>query len=811
MAMEGFRAHSARGMAAILSLMAPLAHAVAPSGYPVSAVPAEAVRLEADGFWQERLRVNGAVTLPHVLKQCELTGRIDNFERAAGKLPGAHVGFHFNDSDVYKVVEGGLRQMAIAPDPAVQKQLDAIIAKIAGAQQKDGYIHPWVTLQEPSQRWKKPELHELYSIGHLIEAGAEHFRLTGRRELLDVAERAARRVRDDFRPGVGPLAYPSEHQQIEIGLVSLFEVTGERGYLELARRLLDARGRADGGRQLMGPYNQDHVPVTDQHEAVGHAVRALYQYTAMADVAAHTGDANYRRALEEVWKDVFTKKVYVTGGVGASGGNEGFSKAYDLPNVTAYSETCAAVGTIMWNERMFRLTGEARFMDVVERTLYNALLSGVALSGDRFFYPNRLETFRGASRSPWFDCACCPSNVVRFIPEVAGLAFAVAGDALYINQFMSSSAAPVVAGAPLPLATRTNFPLDGKVSVKFGHSAPRKFAVLVRIPDWARGRVLDGSLYQLSPLPGSAAGAPVIKVNGTVAEWRDERGYARLERDWQPGDTLELELPMLVQQVSARAEVVAADGRVAVQRGPLVYCAEGLDQGSHPTVMDLMVDRTAAAEVVPATQQGAKINLIKTKARLVERDASGAAQAKESIELTLRPYFTWANRTPTAMQVWLAARPEAARPAPAATLATTSKVTTSTGAGGSAVNDQIEPRSSADVEVPVSHWWPKTNTTEWIEYAFPRQTQVSACEVYWFSDSENGGGCGLPRSWRILYRDHGEWKPVAHREVYTIGRDRWSRVSFQPVTTDALRLEVVLPENLSAGIHEWKVEESTDK
>jgi len=771
-------------------------------GYPIHAVAANEIDL-VPGFWAERIRVNGAVSLPHALAQCELSGRIDNFSRAGGAMKSEHVGFHFNDSDVYKVVEGMSRQLLLTPDAGLQKSLEELIGKIASAQEKDGYLHPFVTLSAEEKRWQKPELHELYSMGHLIEAGAVNFAASGKRELLEVAIRAADRIDADFNPGAGPLGYPPEHQQVEIALVKLFEVSGERKYLELAKRLLDARGRGVG-RELMGPYCQDHEPVSAQREAVGHAVRAVYQYSAMADVAAYTGDAGYREALEAIWKDVFERKVYLTGGLGASGGNEGFSKAYDLPNVTAYSETCAAIGSIMWNERMFRLTGEARFVDVIERTLFNALLSGVSAKGDGFFYPNRLETFRGAQRSAWFDCACCPSNVVRFMPTIPALAYAVKGQVLYVNQFMSSEAAPLVDGEALPVVQQTDYPWLGKVSLRFAPKESRQFTLMLRIPDWARGRVMDGSLYQTRG--AAAVGKPEIKLNGKLLEWTEENGYARIERKWQAGDLIELDLPTPVRHVVARPEVAANTGRVALQRGPLVYCAEGLDQ-SHGVVMDLLASQQAPTE---ASMVGGLI-LIKSMANIVERNPAGVAQVGEQVALTLRPYYSWANREATPMQVWLAATPEASRPAPGATLATTSKVTASNGASASAVNDQLEPRSSGDVEVPLFHWWPKVGSTEWVEYEFAQPASLTATEVFWFDDSDAGGGCKTPQSWRLLYRHGEEWRPVDAREVYTTGKDRWSRVSFQPVTTTALRLEVVLPAAFSAGIHEWKLEGAASK
>jgi hypothetical protein len=362
----------------------------------------------------------------------------------------------------------------------------------------------------------------------------------------------------------------------------------------------------------------------------------------------------------------------------------------------------------------------------------------------------------------------------------------------------------LVAGQALPLTQETGYPWTGTINLEFAHKAPRRFTLMLRIPDWARGMVLDGSLYQMDNPP--AAGSASVTLNGEPVGWIEENGYARIEREWQPGDSIVLNLPMPVRRVVAHPEVAADHGRVALQRGPLVYCAEGLDQG-RGVVMDLVADPTAASSL----EMLDGMMLIKSMANVVERDAAGVPQVGGRVELNLRPYHSWANREATPMQVWLAATPEASRPAPTPTLATTSKVRTSNNASGAAVNDQLEPRSSGDVEVPLFHWWPKVGTTEWIEYEFPRPASVTASEVYWFDDSAGGGGCGIPQAWRLLYRDGDAWKPVAAREVYTTGKDRWSRVSFHPVTTSALRLEVTLPAALSAGVHEWKVEEAAAK
>jgi DUF1680 family protein len=762
-------------------------------------IPAHKVTL-MDGFWETRINTNREVSLPHVLKACKETGRIANFDRVAGIGEGDYEGFHFNDSDVYKLAEGLTRELARKPSDSLQLELDSLIGKIAAAQQEDGYLHPFITLTDSASRWQDPQRHELFSIGHLIEAGAVHGMLTGRPDFLEVAMRAADRVDADYDPERGPLTRPPEHQQIEIGLVRLYEATGEKKYLDLAKRLLDARGRSSG-RTLMGPYSQDHQPVVAQREAVGHAVRALYQYVAMAEIVIHTRDPGYREALEQLWSEVMRGKVYVTGGLGASGRNEGFSTAFDLPNSTAYSETCAAIASIFWNERMWKLTGDGRFADVIERTLFNALLSGVSIGGDRFFYPNRLESYRGATRSEWFECACCPSNVVRFMPDVAGLVYATGGDTLHINQFINSSADVGMGKTSVRIHQQSDYPWDGEISIQVDPQVPSKFSLRIRIPDWARGAVMHGDLYQMQ----GETPPPSLAVNGKPVEVTLERGYVSIRREWSAGDKVRLTLPMPVRRIIARDEVIANKGRVALQRGPLVYCAEGIDQ-PEGSVMDLVVEDETPLAVAAQPNLLGGVRVLRGRAREVRRDADGTPQPGGTSSFTAVPYYAWAHRDATEMQVWLARNVSAARPAASPTLASQSKLGSSGGGGLGAIHDQLEPNKSSDQSVPYFHWWPKQGTTEWVDYTFAIPAQVSGCEVYWFDDEDLGGGCRIPRSWRVLYRDGDSWKPVAAREVYTTEKDRWGRVSFDPVTTPALRLEVVLPESFSTGIHEWKVE-----
>ncbi len=790
---------AARTAAVLILALCALPIQEAWADYPIQNVPFTDVEL-APGFWADRLETNRTITLPHSFALCEETGRIANFARAAGLDGGEYEGFHFNDSDVYKVIEAASYILAATPDPALDAYVDDLIATIAAAQEEDGYLHPFITMTTDEDRWQNPHRHELYSIGHLIEAGAVHYQMTGKRALLEVAIRAADRVALDYNPVNGPLHHPPEHQQIEMGLVRLYRVTGEQRYLDLAEAFLNARGNPLG-RRLFGEYSQDHLPVAEQSEAVGHSVRAVYQYSGMADVAALTGNDGFLQALQQLWENTTGSKQYVTGGIGSSGGNEGFGPPYDLPNLTAYSETCGSIGHVMWNERMFRLHGDARYVDLAERVLYNALLSGVSIEGDRFFYPNRLESFRGAQRSRWFDCSCCPSNVVRFMPLIPGLVYAHSGHDVYINLFMESSARIEANAGGMVIRQETRYPWDGAVRLTVTPDRTTPFTLNLRIPGWARGEVIAGDLYRF--LDEDPA-APQLRVNDVPIEISLVNGYAQIEREWKAGDTVELDLPMPVRRIGAIENVVAADGRVALQRGPIVFCAEGIDNHDG-NVLDLMIEDDTPFESEFRAGLLGGVQVLNGQARIVVRSQDQTPRVAASVPFTAIPYYAWAHRGPSPMQVWLARTPESARPQPSPTLASTSRVTASGGSGLDAVNNQLEPRYSGDHSVPFFHWWPQQNTTEWIQYDFREPTTVTGSQVYWFDDRNIGGGCRLPEEWRILYREGDEWIPVNAREVYSIDIDQWSRVSFQPITTNALRLEVKLPAHFSSGLFEWSV------
>jgi DUF1680 family protein len=533
-------------------------------------------------------------------------------------------------------------------------------------------------------------------------------------------------------------------------------------------------------------------------------VRAGYLYSGMADVAALTGDERYVKAIDTIWGNVVGEKLYLTGGIGARGAGEAFGRDYELPNLSAYCETCAAVANDYWNLRLFLLHGEAKYVDVMERTVYNGLLAGVSLDGKRFFYPNPLESDGQHQRSPWFGVACCPGNLTRFLASVPGYVYAQQGDTLYVNLYAAGTAdISLDSGRKLKFTQETLYPWDGKVKMTVTPDETAKFTINLRIPGWARNEVVPSNLYRFEHQVNEP---PMMKVNGKSAPLNMNRGYAVLQRSWKKGDVVELNLPMPVRRVVANEEVSDDVGKVALQRGPLVYCVEWPDMKDGHVVNLLLDDEPLTAEFRPDLLNG--VEIVKGEALSLRYADPHKTLEKERVGLTAIPYYAWANRGRGEMAVWLARTESGARPLPFPTLASTSKATAS--AQGvrpdtRALNDQREPKSSGDHSNRYLHWWPHKGTKEWVQYDFAKPAKVSAVEVYWFDDT-GVGECRLPKSWQLFYRQNGEWKPVDNPSGYGCEADRYNRATFDAVETDGLRLEVQLPEKFSAGIHEWRVE-----
>jgi DUF1680 family protein len=641
--------------------------------YPVRPVPFTHVKL-TDDFWAPRLETNRMVSVPYALRMNEETGRVDNFRKAAKLVPGAYKGKRYNDSDIYKAMEGAAYTLLLHPDPGLEKALDDLVALIGRAQEPDGYLYTTRTVDPAhpapgagAARWSNLRVsHELYNVGHMYEAAVAHFQATGQRAFLEIAEKNAALLVRTFGAGPGRRRGFPGHQEIEIGLVKLYRVTGNRAYLDLARFFLDERGRYYGGETYApddpfaiynsDEYLQNHKPVLDQDEAVGHAVRAMYMYSGMADVAALGGYPGYVAAIDRLWTDVAGKKQYLTGGVGSRSGSEAFGDAYELPNAQAYAETCASIGNALWNYRLFLLRGESKYMDIFERVLYNGLLSGVSLTGDRFFYQNPLESAGGYGRSPWFEVACCPPNMARFLPSLPGYVYAMKDDVLFVNLYIAGRGKIPFPGRPILLAQETRYPWDGAIKLALTLEAPGPFEIALRIPGWARGEAMPTGLYAFLDRSGEQ---PALKVNGAPVGLDIRGGYARIRRDWRDGDTIELNLPMPVRRVVAHEPVAEDRGRVALQRGPIVYAIEGIDNDDR--VFDLVLPDPAslAAEfrsdllngVVVVTGQGAAVS----------KDAAGKTLESAHPFLAV-PYYAWANRGPGRMLVWMPRTAAAVRP-----------------------------------------------------------------------------------------------------------------------------------------------------
>ncbi|MEA1887700.1 MAG: glycoside hydrolase family 127 protein [Bacteroidota bacterium] len=630
-------------------------------GYPIQPVPFTSVTV-TDNFWAPRIKTNHEVTIPIAIEQSTITGRIKNFEIAGGMAEGEFCSsYPFDDSDVFKIIEGASYSLQTFPDPALEAKLDTLIDKIGAAQEEDGYLYTYRTIMgddshpRVGKRWEKTHLlsHELYNLGHMYEAAVAHYRATGKRDFLDIAIKSADLVIEEI--GWGKLETYPGHQEIEIGLVKLYLVTGEQKYLDQAKFFLDVRG-PDGEK-----YSQSHKKVVDQREAVGHAVRAAYMYTGMADVAALTNDQEYVNAINHIWEDVVHRKMYVTGGIGASGGNEGFGEPYHLPNMSAYCETCASIANVFWNHRMFLHHGESKYYDVLERTLYNALLSGVSLSGDRFFYPNVLESAGQHKRQAWFGCACCPSNICRFIPSMPGYVYARRGEDIYVNLYLDNNAEIEIEDNTMEIVQETNYPWDGEIEIGVNPADESEFGLRLRIPGWARGDAIPGELYSFKD--GEEKDIQ-LSVNGKDFKLILVDGYAVIRRKWEKGDIIRLVLPMPVKKVVADKRVEADRNKFSVQRGPLMYCAEWPDN-ENGNVLNLVYDPASEMQTEYRDDMLNGTSVIKTVARPARKTLDKEVILGEKQESMLIPYHLWNNRGPGEMKVWLPDTASAARATPA--------------------------------------------------------------------------------------------------------------------------------------------------
>ncbi len=618
------------------------------NGYRINPVDIRNVTL-TDNFWLPKIKTIQETTIKYAFKKCEEEGRMDNFLVAGGKKKGEYRGkMPFDDTDLYKIIEGASYTLVSSPNKELEKYIDSVIAIIKTGQEEDGYLTTWFTInpQKPPAWWVKPSSkrwgslessHELYNSGHLFEAAAAHYYATGKRNFLDIAIKNADLLVQNFGPD--KLRKPPGHQIVETGLIKLYQITGKKEYLELAKFFLDIRGDSTT-HKLYGEYAQDHKPVWEQNEAVGHAVRALYMYAAMTDIAALLNDDAYKNAVFTLWNNVVNKKTYITGGLGSRHEGEAFGEDYELPNLTAYGETCAAIGSVYWNYRLFRMTGDPKFFDVIERTLYNGLISGISLDGKNFFYPNPLESdgeykfnMGACTRQPWFDCSCCPTNLIRFIPSLPGLIYSIDRDSLYVNLFVGSKAEINLGNRNVRIIQKTLYPSEPKVLIVIEPQTASRFTLKIRIPGWSRNIPLPGDLYHY---PNKQNGKIRLLVNGKEQSLNFDSGYAVITRLWEKGDTVELIFPKEVKIVRANEKVNEDRNKVSLELGPFVYCAEEIDNKNISNVFITQNSKMTINEENILTE--------KTPVIYIEEDND---------IIRMIPYYLWSNRGVGKMKVWI--------------------------------------------------------------------------------------------------------------------------------------------------------------
>ena len=672
-------------IAAILCFFALCAGTIfAQSGYPYTQVPFTAVKITPNTFWGDRIQAAREVTIPLAFSKCESEHRYKNFEMAAYTLqhpghPGLQtpewdvakfMGFSFDDTDVYKTIEGASYVLQTYPDAKLKAYIDSVLDVVAAAQESDGYLYTARTInpQHPhgwaaNKRWAAEEhaSHELYNLGHMVDAACAHYQATGSTKFLDIAKRYADCVVREVGPNAGQACVVPGHQIAEMALARLYVLTGEKKYLDEAKFLLDYRGKTPH----KDVYSQSDKPVIDQTEAWGHAVRAGYMYAGMADVAALLGDSSYIKAIDTIYENIVSRKYYLTGGVGARHGGEAFGADYELPNLTAYNETCAAIAMVYLFERMFLLHGDAKYIDCLERTLYNGVISGMSVDGGKFFYPNPLSSdgryrFNAdgtMTRQPWFGCACCPSNLCRFIPSMPGYIYGVRDNDLYVNLYAANTATLALGGKSVTIQQDTNYPWDGDIAIKVLQNKAKAFNMMVRIPGWVQSRVVPSDLYAYND---DIFSTYEITVNGQKVDSELENGYMVINRNWKKGDVVRIHFDMPVRTVVASPRVSDDRGRVAVERGPLVYCTEWADnEGIDPH--HLLLSRKPQFDVLPTygienkEGNGQTFNVTAISAQVQEASISNEGKlAAKNVTIKLIPYYAWNHRGAGKMDVWLA-------------------------------------------------------------------------------------------------------------------------------------------------------------
>jgi len=797
--------------------------------YPLRPVPFNEVEMTSD-FWRPRLVTQRKTLVPFAFERTQ--PGVEHLQAArdflAGKKVQDHRAHRFIDSDLYKVMEGAAYLLQLRGDPELEAKIDELADVIEGAQDSNGYLYPSHTTgvgQTRNMMGDSPytfvvHSHELYNVGHLYEAAIAYYQATGKKKLLDVAEKSAQHINrvffvgDPEYNGGKPIQQAPGHQELELALVKLHRVTGKPLYLDMARKFLEIRGISyvPEGEGVMSPtYAQQHAPVTQQKEAVGHAVRATYLYSAMADVGTLTGESGYSEALDRIWGNITNTRMHITGGLGAVHGIEGFGPQYELPNADAFNETCAAVGNVLFNYRMFLLHKDARYLDVAEVALLNNVLAAVNLEGNRFFYVNPLEAdgkhpfnHGTAGRAPWFGTACCPSNMARLLPQVPGMTYAHDDRDVYITFYAESHTEIMIDGVKIDLRQQTAYPNDGEVSLVVNPEQQKEFRLLLRIPTWAGERFCPGELYRYVD---STEEKVQLTVNGKVVPVQLNKGFVAIDRQWKAGDRVQLTLPMPVRINECHPAVRANQNRIALTRGPFVLCAEGLDNkgatqrfffANDPQVLDAVVSTT--------TIDAGSFLQVRTTAQAVTAD-----KAVENAPLVLTPYYAWNNRGVSSMTVWFPRDPDLAvfDPHLLPKESLFAKLTASHTFADDTVNaigDGKEPRYSSGKKVPRWTSRPQKGKPQWVEARFHANKNLRSVGVYWMQDRLD---VKFPAEWSIEVEQNGQWKPF---ELYVT--DRYDRRANQynvvhpaaPIRCDAIRVQMTPRDDACVGILEMIVE-----
>ncbi len=795
------------------------------AGSVLTAVPIQQSVVD-DPFWSPKIQVWRQVTIPDVLAKFERVGALRNYDRVRDGLTGGHEGAPFWDGLICEVIRGTADFLAAERNGALEARLDGYIAQIAAAQAKDpdGYLNTHTQLKEPNHRWglnggNEVVQHDVYNAGCLIEAGVHYYRATGKTQLLAVGARLANHMwevmgpspKHNVIPGHGlpeeavAKLYQLFHEQPQLKTAMPFAVDENR-YLQLAQFWIEIRGHYEGRPEYAGfarAYDQDHSPVLEQTTIEGHAVRATLMCAGLSALAMVNGREDYRQASERLWQNLTGRRMYVTGGAGASAEFEAFAPDYVLPN-TGYLESCAAVGSAFFSHNMNLLVADARYADEMERVLYNGALCATSVKGDTYYYQNPLEVNHPRGRWSWHDCPCCPPMFLKLMGALPSYIYAQDANGIYVNLFVGGQTKVELPAGKVGLRQKTQYPWAGKISLRVEPEKPAEFALRIRIPAWCQGAASGEELYSAVGRP--ATGAVRLKVNGHVVDTMAmDRGYAVIQRRWQAGDEVELAFDMPVRRVKANPKVEADTGRVAIMRGPIVYCLEGVDNPDGVKHLWLPSEAKLATRIRPNLLGG--VTVIQGRALGLHNTPSGKVETRSS-KITLIPYYANANREPSEMRVWLPETASLAQPKPVPTVANQAKVSAShcfSGDTVAALIDLAEPAASDDKRIPRFTWWDHRGTAEWVQYDFDQPRKVACVQVYWWDERRINAHCRVPESWRLLYWTGKAWKPVPGAASYGTAMDRYNEVHFTPVKTTRLRLEAQLQANWSGGILEWKV------